>query len=695
MKLIIVESPAKCDTIKRYLGEDYLVMASLGHIRDLATSGKGGLGVDVENDFKPTYKISAAKVNTVKSLTTAAKKADEVILATDPDREGEAIAWHLAQVLKLDVNKTKRLEFHEITRDSILNAISNPRTIDMNLVSSQETRRIIDRIIGFKLSSLLNKKIHSKSAGRVQSATLKIIADHEKEILEFVPKEYYKFNIAGQYNNQTFTLNLKDDSNVNNQEQANALIANIPSHLEVVDIKKEIKSKTSKDPFTTSTLQQAAFNKFKYKTKKTQFIAQTLYEGLSIGDEHVGLITYMRTDSTRLSPTYTQRAVNYITEVYGKEYVGNIKGKKGAQDAHEAIRPTGNHRTPEFLKPYLTKDQYNLYKLIYDRTIASLMANKKEEVTTITLKGGDLTFTLEGVRTIFNGYEVLYKEDDNSIKELPLINIGDKFEIVKKEAEQKFTTPPARYSEAKIVKIMEEVGIGRPSTYASTISLLQARKYVSDSAGILQISEQGIKTAHVLEKYFPDIVNTEYTASMESKLDNIQAGEQNFKKILNDFYHLFIKEIESANERMYKDEPEPTGEMCPKCGSPLVFKEGKNGKFIGCSNYPNCKYVKKEPKKDLVFTGELCPECGKPLVERKDKKNRVFIACSGFPTCRYIKVDKPKAESKKENNLEIIPERVCPKCGSPLVKRKGKFSYFIGCSNYPKCKYMEKIEKKD
>lgn len=695
MKLIIVESPAKCDTIKRYLGEDYLIMASLGHIRDLATSGKGGLGVDVENDFKPTYKISPSKANTVKALTNAARKADEVILATDPDREGEAIAWHLAQVLKLDVEKTKRLEFHEITRDSILNAISNPRIIDMNLVSSQETRRIIDRIIGFKLSSLLNKKIHSKSAGRVQSATLKIIADHEKEILEFVPKEYYKFNIIGLFNNQNFTLSLKDGSDIDNQKAADDIIKNIPSFLEVVDIKKEIKTKTSKDPFTTSTLQQAAFNKFKYKTKKTQFIAQTLYEGLSIGDEHVGLITYMRTDSTRLSPTYTQRAVNYITEVYGKEYVGNIKGKKGAQDAHEAIRPTGNHRTPEFLKPYLTKDQYNLYKLIYDRTIASLMANKKEEITTITLKGGDLIFTLEGSRTIFNGYEVLYKDEDNIIKELPIINVGDKFEVIKKEAEQKFTTPPARYSEAKIVKIMEEVGIGRPSTYASTISLLQARKYVTDSAGILQISEQGIKTAHVLEKYFPDIVNTEYTASMESKLDNIQAGEQTFKKILNDFYHPFIKELESANERMYKDEPEPTGEMCPKCGSPLVFKEGKNGKFIGCSNYPKCKYVKKEPKKDLVFTGELCPECGKPLVERKDKKNRVFIACSGFPTCRYIKTDKPKVEAKKEKTIETIPDRVCPKCGSPLIKRKGKFSYFIGCSNYPKCKYVEKIEKKD
>lgn len=694
MKLIIVESPAKCDTIKRYLGEDYTIMASLGHIRDLATSGKGGLGVDVENDFKPTYSISSSKIKVVKSLQQAAKKAKEVILATDPDREGEAIAWHLAQVLGLDVNTTKRLEFHEITRDSITNAIERPRTINLNLVSSQETRRIIDRIIGFKLSSLLNKKIHSRSAGRVQSATLKIIADHEKEILSFVPQEYYKFNIKSSFNNIEYSLNLKLDETISNGHSAQQIIDSIPEKLEVIDVKKEIKIKESKEPFTTSTLQQAAFNKFKYKTKKTQFIAQTLYEGLSIGDEHVGLITYMRTDSTRLSPTYVKRAANFIIETFGKEYIGNIKKGRGVQDAHEAIRPTGNHRTPEYLKPYLTKDQYNLYKLIYNRALASLMANKKEEVTTITLKGGDYIFTLEGTRVVFNGFEILYKDDNEKTNILPLINIGDNFDVTFKEAEQKFTMPPTRYSEAKIVKIMEEVGIGRPSTYASTISILQTRKYITDVSGVLQITDQGQKTAHVLEKYFPDIVNTEYTAQMELKLDNVQAGEQSYKKILNDFYYPFIKEVDDANVRMYKDEAEPTGELCPKCGSPLVYKQGKNGKFIGCSNYPSCRYVKKEPKKDLVYTGEVCPVCGKPLVERKDKKNRTFIACSGFPTCHYIKTTKQDVIQNNEPQVEI-KDRVCPKCGGKLIIKKGKYSNFIGCSNFPKCRYMEKIENKN
>ena len=694
MKLIIVESPAKCDTIKRYLGEDYTIMASLGHIRDLATSGKGGLGVDIENDFKPTYSISSSKIKVVKSLQQAAKKAKEVILATDPDREGEAIAWHLAQVLGLDVNTTKRLEFHEITRDSITSAIERPRTINLNLVSSQETRRIIDRIIGFKLSSLLNKKIHSRSAGRVQSATLKIIADHEKEILSFVPQEYYKFNIKSSFNNIEYSLNLKLDETISNGHSAQQIIDSIPEKLEVIDVKKEIKIKESKEPFTTSTLQQAAFNKFKYKTKKTQFIAQTLYEGLSIGDEHVGLITYMRTDSTRLSSTYVKRAANFIIENFGKEYIGNIKKGRGVQDAHEAIRPTGNHRTPEYLKPYLTKDQYNLYKLIYDRALASLMANKKEEVTTITLKGGDYIFTLEGTRVVFNGFEILYKDDNEKTNILPLINIGDNFDVTFKEAEQKFTMPPARYSEAKIVKIMEEVGIGRPSTYASTISILQTRKYITDVGGVLQITDQGQKTAHVLEKYFPDIVNTEYTAQMELKLDNVQAGEQSYKKILNDFYYSFIKEVDDANVRMYKDEAEPTGELCPKCGSPLVYKQGKNGKFIGCSNYPSCRYVKKEPKKDLVYTGEVCPVCGKPLVERKDKKNRTFIACSGFPTCHYIKTTKQDVIQNNEPQVEI-KDRVCPKCGGKLIIKKGKYSNFIGCSNFPKCRYMEKIENKN
>ena len=652
MKLIIVESPAKCDTIKRYVGEDYVIMASLGHIRDLATTGKGGLGVDVEHDFKPTYQISEDKIKTVRALQSTAKNAEEVILATDPDREGEAIAWHLAKVLKLPIESTKRLEFHEITRDSITKAMSSPRLIDMNLVQSQETRRIVDRLIGFKLSSLLFRKIHSRSAGRVQSATLKIIADHEKEIASFVPEEYWTFAVKSTFDNHNFDLNIKlDKKKVSNETTANDILNTIPDTLTVTSIKKVVKFRESKESFTTSTLQQAAFNKFKFKTKQTQFIAQTLYEGLNIGDEHVGLITYMRTDSTRLSPTYVKRAQNYIVEAFGKEFVGKVKrGKENemAQDAHEAIRPTSNHRTPESVRHYLNKNQYNLYKLIYERAVASLMSSKKEEVTTITLEGNGVVFTLEGTRTIFEGYEALYREEkDVTNNELPLIQEGDVFKVVSKQTEQKFTQPPARYSEAKLVKKMEEVGIGRPSTYASTISILYKRKYIKENDGVLETTDHGFKTAVVLEKYFPDIVNADYTASMEEQLDNIQSGS-NHVQFLKEFYEPFLVELEKANVIMYKDKPEETGEICPECGSPLVYKEGKNGKFVGCSNYPSCKYVKKAPKKEIVYTGEMCPVCGKPLVERKDKSGNVFHGCSGYPSCRYIKPLSNNSGSKRK-----------------------------------------------
>lgn len=694
MKLVIVESPTKCTTIKRYLGKNYIVVASLGHIRDLARSGKGGLGVDIENDFKPTYKISPGKYAVVKNLKEQAKRCDEVILATDPDREGEAIAWHLTQVLGLDVKTTKRLEFHEITRDSINHAINNPRTIDMNLVSSQETRRIIDRIIGFKLSTLLYNKIHSRSAGRVQSATLKIIADHEKEINNFVIEEYHKINVTASFNGQTYTLDIKRNKAISTTEEALEILNNIPENLEVIDVKKEVKKREAKAPFTTSTLQQAAYNKYKFKTEETQSIAHKLYEGIDLGGEHVGLISYMRTDSTRLSPTYINRAKNYIVETYGEEYVGNktkFKEGKMAQDAHEAIRPTGNHRTPDSIKQYLTRSQYLLYKLVYERTLASLMTPKKEEITTVTIKGNDIIFTLEGVRILFDGYEKLLKEENSNKIILPEIKNGDIFKVESKSEEQKFTQPPAHYSEAKIVNIMESVGIGRPSTYASTISTLSKRKYVTDADGVLKITDQGDKTSHVLDKYFPDIVNAKYTAQMEEKLDNIQAGSSSIVKMLNDFYNPFIKEFDKASKLMYKDEEEKTGENCPECGSPLIYKDGKFGRFICCSNYPKCNYIKKEPK-EVIYTGENCPVCGKPLVERTYDKDKKFVACSGYPKCNYIKPD-PNKPAKQEKQPAKLVGRKCPKCGNELVYRTSKRGEFIACSNFPKCRYIENIKK--
>lgn len=697
MKLVIVESPAKCTTIKKYLGEDYRVEASLGHVRDLATKGKGGLGVDVDNGFAPTYIINKDKEGVVNKLRYAAKDADEVILATDPDREGEAIAWHLAEVLGLNPQTTKRLEFHEITRDSITEAMKHPRTIDGNLVASQETRRILDRIIGFKLSTLLYKKIHSRSAGRVQSATLKLIADHDNEIDAFIPQEYWNILTDVQVGNKDFALTLVSDNgesiDISSEKDAQKILNRIPENLKIISIKKEYRSKDSKDPFTTSTMQQEAFSRLKFKTDKTQREAQKLYEGINVGDEHVGLITYMRTDSTRLSATYVARASAYITEKFGKEFLGHAKrGKKSElmQDAHEAIRPTSNHRTPESVRPYLTGDQYRLYKLIYNRALASLMKPKKEEVLSVLLEGDGLTFKFELSRTVFKGYEVIYSDPEENKEfygSFPELKEGDTLLVVKKDAEQKFTQPPAKYSEAKLVNLMEEVGIGRPSTYASTIKILRERKYVEDVGGILTSTEQGRKTAFVLNKYFPDIVNAKYTAQMESKLDNVQEGNESRIEALSNFYNSFKKEIDHANQIMYKDHEEPTGDLCPKCGAPLVYKEGANGRFIGCSNYPSCKYVQKEPKKELVYTGETCPICGKPLVEREDKKGKKFVACSGYPTCKYV----------KQEAIVITPDKIvkkCPQCDGDLIKKRGKYGYFLGCTNYPKCNYMEKLTRK-
>ena len=700
MKLVIVESPTKCTTIKRYLGEDYQVVASLGHIRDLATSGKGGLGVDVDNNFAPRYVVNKDKTHIVYQLSEAAKKADEVILATDPDREGEAIAWHLAQVLGLDINKTKRLEFHEITRVSISEAMKHPRLIDLNLVESQETRRIVDRIIGFKLSTLLYKKMRSRSAGRVQSATLKMINDHELEIAAFVPEEYWNVLAEIKVDKKNVDLSFIDfngqGNEVKNGDLANQILSQIPDKLRVISVERSVRNKESKEPFTTSTLQQEAFAKLKFKTSKTQLIAQKLYEGIDVGGEHMGLITYMRTDSTRLSPTFVERATNFIRETYGEEYLGTQKKTRQVelmQDAHEAIRPSSNHRTPESVKQYLTNEQYALYRLIYNRTLASLMKPKKEEVMTITLSGNGVTFRFECARTIFKGYEVILGSEDEKkqFTSFPNINEGDEFDVDKKEVEQKFTQPPAHYSEAKVVKLMEEVGIGRPSTYASTIDTLRSRKYVSDTSGILTITEQGARTAHVLEKYFPEIVNAKYTAKMEEKLDNVQEGSDSRLKVLSDFYYPFVEEVDKANELMYKDKDEPTGKKCPICGGDLVYKQGKNGQFIGCSNYPTCKYIEKEEKKELVYTGETCPECGKPLVERKKPRSKsTFVACSGYPTCHYIKPTEVEAETFTEKDW-IKP---CPQCGGHLVKKKRKYGAFLGCTNYPTCRYMEKIVRK-
>ena len=659
MKLVIVESPTKSKTIAHYLGNDYVVEASKGHVKDLAISGKGGLGVDVENNFEPKYVISKDKTKIVSELRKIAKKSDEVILATDPDREGEAIAYSLAKVLGLDVNTTKRLEFHEITKNSILEAISNPRTIDMNLVHAQETRRIIDRIIGFKLSGLLNQKIKSKSAGRVQSAALKLIVDHEKEIEDFKPEKYYVLEVSIEIDNKIYPLALvkyKNEKldNFKNKDEALEALNSLNEKLVLDKIEEKERFIKSKEPFRTSTMQQSAFSSYGFSTKETTFLAQELYEGVETNEGLVGLITYIRTDSTKLSDTFIESAKNYIISKYGEEYYkgqGILKEVKNAQDAHEAIRPTSLERTPELMKKYLSNNAYKLYKLIYNRTLASLMSDKKVLSKTYYFVDNDCTFKLTDSETLFKGYDIL-KVDEKAADEGLLSNIStnsllkekESYKVVSKELKEDETKPPVRYSEGKLVNLMEEKGIGRPSTYASTIATLKARKYITSTKGVITPTEQGKLTSKVLDKYFPNLINTQYTADMENLLDEIQNGTADEKKVIADFYYPFIEEFNEVKEKMYKEPPKETGEVCPKCGSPLVERYGKYGKFIACSNYPNCKYIKKEEKEPLKEVGRACPNCGSPLVYRKNKKGSTFIGCSNYPKCKYTESVNEKNE---------------------------------------------------
>ncbi|MDD7735299.1 MAG: type I DNA topoisomerase [Bacilli bacterium] len=696
MKLVIVESPTKCNTIKKYLGSDFQVMASCGHIRDLSTKGKGGLGVDIDHDFKPDYENSKDKYKIISELKNAKKKASEVYLATDPDREGEAISWHLCEVLGLDPNTTKRLEFHEITKGAILKAIDNPRVIDMSLVQSQETRRIIDRIMGFKLSTLLKNKIGSVSAGRVQSVTLKLITDREKEIQGFVPSEYW--NIEAELENG---LKIKYENSLDGQnktisslEQAQKIVDSLSDEFKVDSLQVRSRRVESKPPFTTSTLQQEAYSKLHFSTKKTQSVAQKLYEGVDIGNnETVGLITYMRTDSIRLSPEFVNNSISFIKDNYGQSYVGreNTKQSKGmVQDAHEAIRPTSLNLNPKSIKQYLSSDEYNLYNLIYKRALASLMSAKQEEVTQVKFLNNGQIFKCEGVVTTFDGYSKLYETADQNSqdKKLPPLEAGQIIKSKEVTKEQKFTLPPSRFNEAKLVKTMEELGIGRPSTYASTISTLKARKYVTSDKGVFTPTEQGIETVKQLAHFFPPFMDTTYTSNMEKKLDDIVDGNDSRINLLRNFYEEFNSFYQVALKEMDKAKPVETGEICPVCFSPLVIKKSKFGEFTACSNYPTCRYIKPKETKPLeVLENEVCPKCGRPLVKRTSK-NGDFYACSGFPSCRYIK---GQEEQKK---LDEITDKICPKCGKPLLKKKGRNNKgdFLACSGFPKCRYIESIK---
>lgn len=688
-KLVIVESPSKSKTIEKYLGSDYHVTSSKGHIRDLATSGKDGLGIDQDNSYKPKYVISKDKKDVVKELKAEVKDASEVYLATDPDREGEAISWHLAEVLKLDMDQDNRVVFNEVTKDAVIDALNHPRKIDQNLVKSQETRRVLDRIIGFKLSKLLQKKIKSKSAGRVQSVALRLIVEKEREIEAFVPEEYWKVKAEFNKDDIDFQAELAKYQGkkieIKNAEEANAIYEKLNKTFVVSDVKKTKKKRESKPPFITSTLQQEASSKLNFKARKTMMIAQKLYEGIDLGDETVGLITYMRTDSIRLSDVFVESAEQYIQEKYGKEYVGKVKKAKkteNVQDAHEGIRPTSALRTPESVKEYLKPDEYKLYSLIYVRAMASLMAPAQFDSTALSLDNQGYQFKANGSVLKFDGYLRIYSPYEKQSNELlPEMKIDETIDSTKIEKTQHFTKPPARYTEAKLIREMEELGIGRPSTYASIIDTIQTRGYVELVDRAFKPTETGTLTSDRLTQFFNDIINVEYTASMEKELDDIAEGDDDYFDAIDNFIHKFQPLLDVANEKMEVIAPKKTGEKCPECGHDLVERNGRYGTFVACENYPECKYVKKE-KVEPEYTGEVCPKCGSKMVYKTGRFGK-FEACSNYPECKYIKNNRKKQEP-------VMTDEVCPNCGSPVVIKKGRWGEFKACSNYPKCKTIIK-----
>ena len=644
--LVIVESPSKSKTIEKYLGKDYKVVSSKGHIRDLATKGKYGLGVDIEHEFKPTYEIIKGKKKMVSELKKDIKASDMVFLATDPDREGEAISWHLKDELGIDDSKYERVVFNEITKDTVINAFKHARKIDEDLVHSQETRRILDRIIGFRLSKLMQSKTGGKSAGRVQSVAVKLVVDREREIEAFVKEEYY--TITAKFNDFTADLEKYKDKKVemHNELEADEILKKLSNVFKIEDVSKKEKKRQSKPPFITSTLQQEASTKLGFTAKKTMSLAQKLYEGVDLQDETVGLITYMRTDSIRLSDEFVKSAYKFIETKYGTEYLGVVKKSKkteNVQDAHEAIRPTSITRTPEAVKPYLSNDEFKLYSMIYKRALSSLMKDAKEEVTSVVLDNNDYKFKTTGSVIKFDGYLKVYGDyEDKDIKLLPPFdkyktNVLVSNEIIK---EQHFTKPKPRYTEAKLIKEMEDLGIGRPSTYAKTMENIVDRGYVKVEDKKFVPTEIGLEVTDKLQKYFSNLINVKYTANMENDLDKIADGKLIWYNLLDGFYKEFEPMLENAFDKMEKNKPEQTGEVCPNCNSPLVIRTGKYGKFVACSNYPTCKYVKKE-EKAIVEVG-TCPECGNKIIEKRTKKGKIFYGCSNYPTCKYATWKKPE-----------------------------------------------------
>ena len=644
--LVIVESPSKSKTIEKYLGNDYKVVSSKGHIRDLSTKGKHGFGVELENNFNPLYEIIKGKKKEVSILKKDVDSSSKIFLATDPDREGEAISWHLKDELKLKDDDYERVIFNEITKDAIIEAFKHPRKIDDALVHSQETRRILDRIIGFRLSKLMRSKTGGKSAGRVQSVALKLIVDREDEIKKFKKEEYWTIDaIFSDFKSRLEKYGTKE-LKINSELEANDILEKLSKTFKIESVDKKKKNRQSKPPFITSTMQQDAISKLNFSSKKTMSIAQKLYEGIDLKDETVGLITYMRTDSIRLSNDFISSTYKYIEKKYGEEYTGAVKKSKktnNVQDAHEAIRPTSIERTPEKVKQYLSSDEYKLYSLIYYRALASLMKEAKVEQTTVVLDNNNYKFKATGQIIVFDGYLKVYSDYEKSEDIIlpPLekykSNVLTSSNITK---EQHFTQPPPRYTEAKLIKEMEELGIGRPSTYSSIVETLINRKYVDITDKKFVPTEIGIETTIKLQEKFSDLINVKYTANMEKELDEIADNKLIWTELLNEFWTYFEPKVKEAFDTMEKNQKE-VGENCPECGSPLVEKVGKYGKFVACSNYPTCKYIKKEQREVKEFG--TCPECkeGK-VVEKRTKKGKFFYGCNRYPDCTYATWNKPE-----------------------------------------------------
>ena len=686
--LVIVESPAKAKTIGKYLGSKYIVKASMGHIRDLP---KSQIGVEVDNGFQPKYITIRGKGNVLKELKDARKKVKHVYLAADPDREGEAIAWHLAHYLELEETDSCRVVFNEITKQAVKDAFKSPRPINMDLVNAQQARRILDRLVGYKISPLLWKKVKKGlSAGRVQSVAVKLIIDRENEIDAFVPEEYWSITaqlLHGQtpFEAKFYGMDGEKKELSNEGDVQGVLKALGANEFTVGEVKERERLRNPAAPFITSSLQQEAARKLGFRTAKTMSVAQQLYEGVDLGKEGtVGLITYMRTDSTRISPVAQEEAKGYITEKFGAafapaEFRNYTKKNANAQDAHEAIRPTSVLREPDEVKPFLSRDQFRLYKLVWERFVASQMSSAVLDTMTVDIQAGSVTFRAVGSKVKFHGFMKVYVEgnDDGTTDEekfLPPLATGDTVKKASIEPKQHFTQPPPRYTEARLVRTLEELGIGRPSTYAPTLETIQKRGYVAIEDKKFVPTELGELVIQLMEEFFPEILDAEFTAHMEGDLDHVEEGKEDWVKVLGSFYESFEKRLEVAEEEMKEVEiqDEVSDEMCEKCGRPLVYKMGRFGKFLACSGFPDCRNTKPIVK-DI---GVTCPKCreGK-IIERRSKKGRIFYGCDQYPGCDYVSWDKPT-------------DKPCPSCGAMMVEKRSRSGGKLLCTQ---CRHSEEL----